>query len=50
MADPLDPGGLTNWWEVPADYFDSGGFDFGGGVDFGGGFGDVQVCGESFFQ
>ena len=36
MADPLDPGGLTEWWDVPADYFDSGGFDFGGGFgDYG---------------
>ena len=41
MADIFDPGGLTDWWDVPADYFTGGMVDYsqlGGGdlnTDFG---------------
>ena len=36
MTDIFDPGGLTDWWDVPADYFTGGMVDYsqlGGGLD-----------------
>ena len=50
MPDIFDPGGLTDWWDVPADYFSGGDMldysQLGGGLpDFTGGFGDFGIPG-----